>query len=111
MNRKIALSLTLIGLFAADLAFAMPAFDVEAPQSSVDVCVAEVANNADYSDANSVLHEVASKPRSVSGYTVSIRTIVYGEDDESVVREYASHCAINRLDQIRSFRIRQKSLN
>jgi hypothetical protein len=111
MNRKIALSLTLIGLFVADFAFAMPAFDPEAPQSSVDICVAEVANNADYSDANSVLHKVASKPRSVSGYTVSIRTIVYGDDDESVVREYASHCAINRLEQIRSFRIRQRELD
>ena len=111
MNRKIALSLTLIGLFATDLAFAMPAFDPEAPQSSVDICVAEVANNADYSDANSVLHKVASKPRSVSGYTVSIRTIVYGDNDEDVVREYASHCAINRLEQIRSFRIRQRGLD
>lgn len=111
MNRKIVLSLTLIGLFAANLAFAMPAFEVEAPQSSVDACVAEVAHNADYSDASSVLHKVASKPRSVSGFTVSIRTIVYGDDTDNVVREYASHCAINRLEQIRSFKIRQRELD
>ena len=111
MNRKIAFTLAMIGLFAADLTLASSLFDAEAPQSSVDICVAEVANNADYSGAYGVQHKVASKPRSVSGYSVSIRTIVYGDDDENVVREYASHCAINRLEQIRSFKIRQRGLD
>ena len=110
MNTKIALSLTLIGLLAADLAFAIPEFGEEAPQSSVDICVAEVANTADYTGASKVLHNVASKPRSVSGYKVSIRTIVYGEDDGTIIREYASNCAINRLEQVHNFRIRQKEV-
>ena len=108
MNRKTALSLILVGLFAADFAFAASPYDEEAPQSSVDICVAEVANNADYSGANNVLHSVVSKPRSISGYKVSIRTIVYGDDDGTVIREYASNCAINKLEQIHTFRIRQK---
>jgi hypothetical protein len=108
MNRKTALSLVLMTLFAADLAFASSPFDEQAPQSSVDICVAEVANNADYAGANNVSHTVASKPRSISGYKVSIRTIVYDDDDGTVIREYASNCAINRLEQIHTFRIRQK---
>lgn len=108
MNRKTAVSLILLALFAADFAVAQSPFDDEAPQSSVDICVAEVANNADYSGADNVMHTVASKPRSISGYKVSIRTIVYGDDDGTVIREYASNCAINRLEQIHTFRIRQK---
>ena len=111
MNRKTALSLVLMSLFAADLAFASSPFDEQAPQSSVDICVAEVANNADFAGANSVLHTVESKPRSISGYKVSIRTIVYGDDDGTVIREYAANCAINKLEQIHTFRIRQKGLD
>ena len=111
MNRKIAISLSIIGLFLANPGFATSVFDGEAPRSSVDICVAEVANNADYSDANNVRHSVASKPRSVSGYTVSIRTIVYGANDEDIVREYSSHCAINKQEQIRHFKIRQRTLD
>ena len=111
MNTKIALSLTLVGLLATDIALAVPSFDEEAPQSSVEICVAEVANTADYTGAGKVLHSVASKPRSVSGYKVSIRTIVYGEDDGTIIREYASNCAINRLEQVHNFRIRQKAID
>ncbi len=107
MNRKAIVSLTLIVLFAADIVFASPTFADTAPPSSVETCVAEVANNADYTNAGSVSHSVDWKPRSVSGYTVSIKTIVYGENDESVMREYRSHCAINKLDQIRYFKIRE----
>ena len=107
MNRKTFVSLALVGLFAAEIVFASPAFVDVAPASSIETCVAEVSNNADYSDAGSVQHSVDSKPRSVSGYTVSIKTIVYGENDESVLREYRSHCAINKLDQIRFFKIRE----
>ena len=109
MNRKTLIAFTLAGLFVADFAMGAPNFDEKVPQSSLDACVAEVSNNADYDGASEVLHFVESKPRSISGFTVWIRTEVY--NGESVIREYRSKCAINRLDQIRNFRIRDRAVD
>ena len=104
LNRKIALTLT--GLLAANVAFALPGFSSDAPQSSVDTCVAAVAESADYANAHTVTHDVATKERRVSGHKMSIHTIVYGEG-ETVIREYASACAVNDNDEIQRFKIRQ----
>ena len=104
MNRKIAL--TLAGLLAANAAAAVPAFSDDAPQSSVDTCIAAVARNADYVDASSVIHNVETRERRVSGFRMSIRTIVYGEG-ETVIREYAAKCAIDDRDEIKRFRMHQ----
>ena len=104
LNRKIAL--TLAGLLAANVAFAVPGFSSEAPQSSVDTCVAAVADYADYADATTVMHDVQTQERRVSGHKMNIRTIVYGEGD-TVIREYAAKCAINDHDEIKRFRIHQ----
>ena len=109
MSRKTLIALTLAGLFAADFAIGSQQFDENVPQSSLDACVAEVSNNADYDGASEVLHFVESKPRSISGFTVWIRTEVH--DGEAIIREYRSKCAINRLDQIRNFRIRDKAVD
>lgn len=110
MNRKTLISLSLMTLFAANIALAEPGLDPEAPQSSIETCVAEVANNADFSDASAVTHNVDSKPRSVSGYKVHIKTTVYGDDAGTVLRRYVSSCAITRQDEIRYFATRQKGL-
>ena len=107
MNRKTLIALVLSGLFAASLALAAPYPVEEAPQRRLDACIAEVSNNADYEGASGVTHLVESKPRSISGFTVRIKTEVY--DGESIIREYRSNCAINRLDQIRYFRIRNRA--
>lgn len=106
MYRKTAVSLGLTGLLAANLALAVPDFSEDAPKSSVDACVAEVAHNADYGDATGVRHDVVTWERRVSGHRMSIRTIVYGDGD-AVIREYASNCAINEENEIKRFRIRQ----
>ena len=109
LNRKIAVSLTLVGLFAANVAFAIPGFSTDAPQHSVDTCVAEVANNADFSDATSVVHNVETEDRRVSGYKLRIQTLVYGAEGDSPIREYAAACAINDLAQSKRFQIRQRN--
>ena len=109
MNRKTLISLALAVLLVADFALASPYFDEEAPQSSLDACIAEVSNNVDYEGASEVTHLVESKPRSVSGFTVRIRTDVY--EGESIIRQYRSNCAINRMNQIRFFRIRDKAVD
>ncbi len=104
MNRKIALILA--GLLAANVAAAAPGDPEAAPQSSVATCVAAVAENADYADASIVKHNVETEERRVSGHKMNIRTIVLDEG-ETVIREYASFCAIDDDDEIRRFRIRQ----
>jgi len=108
MNRKIAVSLALLGLFAANLAFAVPGFTTEAPQRSIDTCVAEVANHADFADASSVQHNVKTEDRRVSGHKLRIQTLVLAADGDTVIREYAAACAINDQAQIKRFQIRQK---
>ena len=108
-NHKTAVSLALIGLFVANVAFALPGFTREAPQSSVDTCVAEVDAKADYDLGQSVIHNVVTEERRVSGHKMNIRTIVYGEGD-TVIREYATYCAIDDQDDIRRFKIRQKGV-
>ena len=89
----------------ANVPFALPGFSAQAPRSSVDACVAAVDAQADYAAAQSVIHNVQTEERRVSGHKMSIRTIVFGEG-ETVIREYASHCAIDDQEQIRRFRIR-----
>ena len=108
LNRKIAISLTLIGLFAANVAFALPEFDTEAPQRSIDACITEVDTNADFTNAASILHNVHTSDRQVSGHKLRIQTLVYGDDGETVIREYAAICAINGQAQIKRFKIRQR---
>ena len=107
MNRKTAVSLTLVGLFAANIAFALPEFEKEAPQTSIDSCVAQVDSYANLEDAKAVIHNVETKERRVSGHNMHIQTLVYG-DSEDVIREYTSSCSINGQDEILRFRIHQK---
>ncbi|MDJ0792784.1 MAG: hypothetical protein QNI98_00980 [Woeseiaceae bacterium] len=107
-NAKTVAAFTLIGLFAANVAMALPGFDEEAPQSSVDTCVAAVDAQADYNESAKVLHNVETSKRRVSGHIMSIQTLVYGQDGHTLIREYKTNCAINDDDEIKRFRIRQR---
>lgn len=107
---KTAVSVALASLFVANVALAMPGFSKDAPQSSVDTCLAEVGSNANYADGATVYHNVETEERRVPGHKMSIQTLVYGVDGETVLREYAAHCVINDKDQIKRFEIRQKGL-
>ena len=59
---KTAVSVALASLFAANVAFAMPGFTQDAPQSSVDTCLAEVSANANYENGTTVHHRTAAIP-------------------------------------------------
>ncbi len=105
---NIAAAFSLIGLFAANGAMALPGFDEEAPKSSVDACVAAVDAEADYDESARVLHNVETSKRRVSGHIMSIQTLVYGPDGNTLIREYKTNCAINDNNEIKRFRIRQR---
>jgi hypothetical protein len=106
-NQKILISLTLIGLFAVNVASALPEFTKDAPQSSIDSCIAEVDSFAILDDATGVVHNVETRERRVSGHRMHIQTLVYGEGEE-LIREYAANCSINGQEEILRFRIHQK---
>lgn len=110
LNRKTTVSLALIGLFAANVAFALPGFSTEASPRSVDACLAQVADNADYANARSIIHNVETEDRRISGHKMSIQTIMYAADGTTVIREYASTCAINGQDEVQRFKIRQRGM-
>lgn len=110
LNRKTTVSFALIGLFAANVAFALPGFTSEASASSVDACLAKVADSADFANARSIVHNVETEDRRVSGHKMSIQTIMYADDGSTVIREYASTCAINGQDEVQRFKIRQKGM-
>ena len=105
---KTNVSIALMGLFAANVALAVPGFSTEAPQASVDACIAAVKENVSFEEAGSVLYNVETEDRRVSGHKMSIQTLVYGDTDESLIREYKAVCAINDDAEIKMFNIRQK---
>lgn len=107
---KAAVSVTLVSLFTANVALAMPGFSKDAPESSVDACLAEVSANANYENGATVYHNVETEERRVAGHKMSIQTLVYGSDGSTVIREYATRCVINDEDEINRFSIRQKGL-
>ncbi|MCH9694304.1 MAG: hypothetical protein K0U72_07330 [Gammaproteobacteria bacterium] len=104
---KYFVTLAVAGLFVSSNVSAMPGFSEDAPSTSVDRCVAEVSANADYAGAGSVLHNVETEKRRIAGHKMRIKTQVLSSDGESVIREYATFCAIDRNDDIRNFTIRR----
>ena len=107
-NTKTAISLTLMGLFltvaSAQADYAYP--DV-ASQEKIDLCVAAIADQANYDEADHVRHEVTSKARATLGHTLKISTLVYGDDDGQVIREYRTMCAVSNRPEPVAFKIRE----
>ena len=101
-------TLAAVGLFVFSTALSLPGFSELAPRSTIDICVAKIAEQANYEDAGRVRHEVVSKPRRSSGHILKIDTIVYGFDGEQVIREYATTCAVSGRSVTKLFEIREK---
>jgi hypothetical protein len=109
INRKqiTAGTVAAFGLFV----FGAPAladFYAMAPNKDVDLCVAEVQENADYSDAGRVRHEIESSKRRTVGYSLEIETSVYGANKEVPIREYKAVCVVTGGKKPLQFSIRQK---
>lgn len=103
-------SLAVAGLFLSGSAFALPGFVKQVPMSSVEQCVVQIGEQANYEDAGHVRHEVDSEERRVGGHTMTIKTIVFGADGDEVIREYATVCAVSGKSETKKFKIREKSI-
>ncbi len=107
-STKTMISLALMGLFftaaAAQADYGYP--DV-APQDKIDLCIAAIAEQANYDEANYVRHEVSSKARATIGHTLNISTLVYSETDGELIREYRTLCAVSNRPEPVAFKIRE----
>lgn len=87
-------ALAAFGLFFSASSAASFEFPELAPQSTVDACVAEIADRAQYDDAARVRHEIESKARRTVGHVLKISTLVYGPEEGQPIREYATWCVV-----------------
>ncbi len=111
MNKQIATTIAVLGLMVSGSAGADPLFPKIAPQSTVDYCVQQIGDYADYNDARLVRHEVESRERRSIGHELRIDTRVYGGADDQVLREYATTCAVGNSQRPLKFRIREVDAN
>lgn len=109
-KQAISTSLAIAGLIISSSASAALGFSEQAPYSSIEICVAQIGEQANYSGAGRVRHEVDSKERRVSGHTITVQTTVFGSDGVEVIREYATVCAVSDNQETRFFKIREKSV-
>lgn len=101
--------LAVASLLSAGPVSAMPSRAEAAQRSSVDLCVAQIADQANYDEASRVLHNVTTKERRVGGHIMQIETFVYVTDGEHAARKYATTCSVARTSEIRFFKFRQVS--
>jgi len=106
----VSTSLAIVGLVFSANALAMPEFVEPAPMSSVEQCVVQIGEQANYENAGRVRHEVESEERRVGGHKMTIKTIVFGADSDEVIREYATFCAVSAKSETKKFKIREKSI-
>lgn len=107
MNKQVTATIAVLGLAISAAAQADSYFPTVAPQSTVDLCVAQIADRADYGGAIRVRHEIESKERRSIGHELRIDTRVYGDIEDEVIREYATICAVGNSQQPLTFRIKE----
>ena len=104
-NKLALIALATMSFFYTASAMADNAFAKPAPQTAIKLCVAEISNYADYSDATRVYHEVESRERRTIGHTLRIDTRIYGEVEDEIIREYATQCVVATGDKPTRFTI------
>ncbi len=109
-HKAVTLGLASFGLFLSAAATAGTFFAAEdAPSRSVESCVAEIGEHADYSNAGRVRHVVVNTGRRLRAYKLRIETKVFGAEDDEVIREYTTKCVVYGDNKPVTFRIREIS--
>lgn len=94
-------------VFAASVASGAGFYE-EAPSGDIDMCVAEIRERADFSDAARVRHDVVATTRRAVGFAIEIETTVYAPTRGDVLREYESVCVATGGRSPSRFRISEK---
>lgn len=107
MNKQVAATIAVLGLVISAGAQADPLFPKNAPQSTVDLCVQQIGEYANYDDARRVRHKIESEELRSIGHKLRIDTRIYGDAEDQVIREYATTCAVGNSQRPLTFRIRE----
>lgn len=94
MKTQMKTLLVATSLVAASLASASPFRYVPVPATSVEACIAEVDQRADYTGGSRVVHNVDVDQRRSVGHELRISTLVMGEADGKALREYVTVCTV-----------------
>lgn len=94
-SRVVSVSLAAVGLVVTAYAWAMPSFSEQAPNSSIQLCVEQIAEQANYAGANRVRHNVDYKERRINGHKIYVETIVFAAENGEVMREYRTICSMS----------------
>lgn len=82
---------------------------VQGMDTEIGMCVTEVGKRADYGDARRVVHRVIDvDQKNLAEQRISIDTLVYTAEGETVAREYASRCVTRGALKVVSFKIQEK---
>jgi len=103
-SKKTSISLAIVGLFFSTVALAGLLPD-EAPPESIESCVAEIRENADYSGASKVRHVLENTGYRSLAYRLRISTAVYGESGDEPIRAYTTKCIVYGDDKPVYFKI------
>ncbi len=106
MLKQVTTSLAVLGLMSSAVVQADGLFTNIAPDSTVDLCVTQIAGHADYAGATLVRHEVESRERRSIGHELRIDTLVY-DDEQVLIREYLTTCAVGHSQRPLTFRIKE----
>lgn len=103
----VASTLAVVGLFFSSGSMAASVFDDGASDVSIELCVAQVAEQANYDDASRVRHEVGTTTRRSVGHLLHIDTKVYGVDGDQLLREYSVTCVVGYNGVPRTLKVRE----
>lgn len=106
-NNVLMISLATLGLLFSASSMANDLSSELAPKSTVDRCVAEISDYADYTAATRVRHDVESEQRRTVGHILRIDTLVYGDTDGKLLREYLTRCVVGNGTEPLHFEIRE----
>lgn len=94
-SRAVSVVLAVVGLVVTADASARSIFLEPAPESSIQLCVEQIGEQANYTGSNRVLHDVNTKARRVDGHKVYVKTQVFAADTSEVLRKYKTVCSMS----------------
>lgn len=109
INRKqitaIAMALTAVPALAAPEGVSK--YEQAELEQEIRSCITEVGNHANYGDAAQVRHEVVVSKRRSIGHKLDIKTSVFSDAGDEVIRAYATRCIVYRGNKPVRFRINE----
>ncbi len=77
---------------------------------SIERCVQEIYATADFDGAASVRHNVSVNERRSGRQVMKIETLVFGDEQETLIREYATVCGVSPNASPDVFRLHETTL-